>query len=408
MEKTIDIPIEFKPLFNNNWREAAIYGGRYSLKSHTIARYLLIKARESKIRIGCFREFQNSIAESSHQLLSDLIKEYELNDFKITDNSIVNTINGSDFLFKGLYLNEQSVKSIEGIDIAWVEEAQTVSEKSIEVLTPTIRNKGSRIIYTYNRVEEEDPVHKRLVIDGRPNTLIIYVNYDIAQKYGFLPDAVLLEIEDDKKRRPDLFKHKWLGEPEKLTNERIYRDWVSIDEIPHEARLERRWIDFGYTNDETAIGDLYYYNGGYILDEHIYQKGLDNLQIAGILKNFKPILHIADSAEPKSIDEIKSFGINIIPSVKGKDSVKQGIQVVQAQKISYTKRSINIDKEYHNYLWLVDKTGKILNEEDPKCKNHHMSGIRYAMTSLIPVIRRKEYIKSLPILNYKPKLNPAR
>ena len=112
---TIEIPIEYKGLFNADWREAAIYGGRFSLKSHTVARYLLIKTRQEKTRVACFREFQNSIADSSHQLLSDLIRKYELNDFEITNNSIVNKLNGSDFIFKGLYHNEQSIKSIEAM-----------------------------------------------------------------------------------------------------------------------------------------------------------------------------------------------------------------------------------------------------------------------------------------------------
>lgn len=213
MIKTIEIPKEYRELFNDNWREAAIYGGRYSLKSHTVARYLLIKAREKKTRVACFREFQNSISESSHQLLSDLIKLYELNDFEVTDKAIVNKLNGSDFLFKGLWNNEQSIKSIEGIDIAWVEEAQTVSKASLEVLTPTIRKPGSRIIYTYNRLLDNDPVHERLVIEGRPNTLIINVNYDIAERYGWLPEVVKNEIEDDRIKRPVLYRQKWLGEP---------------------------------------------------------------------------------------------------------------------------------------------------------------------------------------------------
>jgi len=210
---TIDIPIEYKRLFDRDWREAAVYGGRYSLKSHTVARVLLIRAREGKIRVGCFREFQNSIAESSHQLLCDLIKLYNLNDFEITDKEIRNRVTGSDFIFKGLWNNEQSIKSIEGIDIAWVEEAQTITKTSLEVLTPTIRKENSQIIYTYNRLTVSDPVHTRLVEEGRPNTLIINVNYDIAEKYGFLPDVIRAEIADDKLKRPILYKQKWLGEP---------------------------------------------------------------------------------------------------------------------------------------------------------------------------------------------------
>ena len=381
--KTIVIPTEYKRLFDKDWREAAVYGGRYSLKSHTVARFLLIRARQQKTRIACFREFQSSISESSHHLLSFLIKEYELGDFQITNSSIINKINGSDFIFKGLYHNEQSVKSTEGIDIAWVEEAQTVSKDSLEVLTPTVRKPLSQIIYTYNRLYEDDPVHQRLVIEGRPDTLVINVNYDIAVKYGMIPDVILKEIEDDKKNRPALYKSKWLGEPNSI-EQRIYSAWRIIDDIPHEARLEKRWLDFGYTNDESAIGDVYYYNGGWILDEQLYRKGMSNKQLADFLNSLdRPQTTIvADSAEPKSIDEIRSYGLNIVPCLKGKDSVKSGIQLIQDQPISITKRSLNIIKEQRNYMWAIDKNGKILNEEDPACKNHHMSGIRYALSTL--------------------------
>lgn len=213
MENKILLPREFEPLLYDNWREAAVYGGRYSLKSHTVARLLLIKAYETKRRFGCFREFQNSIGDSSHQLLADLIEQYKLKNFIVTRDSIINKQNGSDFLFKGLRNNTQNIKSIEGIDYAWVEEAQTITENSIEVLTPTIRKKGSKIIWTYNRLNELDPIHLRLVIQGRPDTLIINANYDVALKYGWLEDVIIQEIERDKAEAPELYAHKWLGEP---------------------------------------------------------------------------------------------------------------------------------------------------------------------------------------------------
>jgi len=132
---------------------------------------------------------------------------------------------------------------------------------------------------------------------------------------------------------------------------KIYKDWAIIDEIPHEARLERYGLDFGYTNDPTAIVAIYYYNGGYILDEITFQRGLKNNQIAEILKNQSEAIVIADSAEPKSIDEIREHGISIIPTVKGPDSIRNGINKVQQQRISVTKRSVNIIKEYRNYLF---------------------------------------------------------
>lgn len=171
---------------------------------------------------------------------------------------------------------------------------------------------------------------------------------------------------------------------------RIYTGWQVIDEIPHEARLVARWLDFGYTNDPSSIGDVYYYNGGYIVDELLYQKGMLNKQLADFLLNQESpnTLVIADSAEPKSIDEISGYGVNIIGVSKkrGESStdtfVKWSISKVQDQRISMTKRSINTIKEYRNYLWLEDKNGKILNEEDPMCANHSMSGIRYVFASI--------------------------
>lgn len=215
-----------------------------------------------------------------------------------------------------------------------------------------------------------------------------------------------LELRKERKSWWRVYGEGQLGEVEG----RIYTGWKIIDEIPHEARLERRWLDFGYSNDPTAIGDLYYFNGGYILDEQLYQKGLSNKQIAEFILNLPKhkTLVVADSAEPKSIDEIRLFGVNILPAVKGKDSVKHGIQVVQDQQISITKNSVNILNEYRKYLWLVDKDGRILNEEDPLCENHHMAGIRYAMGALIPSIQRRDFIASRPRYeNTKRKLNPA-
>lgn len=157
---------------------------------------------------------------------------------------------------------------------------------------------------------------------------------------------------------------------------RIYKDWQIIDEIPHEARLERRGLDFGYTNDPTACVDIYRYNGGFIIDEVIYQTGLTNREIADTLKNLPSVLTIADSAEPKSIDELKERGVNIIGAVKGPGSINQGIQYIQDQRISVTKRSVNLIKEYRNYLWMTDRDGVILNTPEGGL-DHALDALRY-------------------------------
>ena len=141
---------------------------------------------------------------------------------------------------------------------------------------------------------------------------------------------------------------------------------------------------------------LYYYNGGYILDEVMYLKGQGNKEIADVINNqLTKGLVIADSAEPKSIDEIKRYGINIIPAVKGKDSVANGIQLVQSKKISVTKRSLNIIREYRNYLWMTDKNGKIINEPEHEF-SHSMDAIRYGMSSLIQQVNTaRTYIPNI-------------
>jgi phage terminase large subunit len=163
---------------------------------------------------------------------------------------------------------------------------------------------------------------------------------------------------------------------------KIYKDWAIIDDIPHEARLERYGLDFGYSNDPTAIVAIYRYNGGFILDEITYQKGLSNKQIADVLNNQDKALVIADSAEPKSIDEITSYGVMIQPALKGQGSLSKGIAFVQDQRMSMTKRSLNVIKEYRNYLWQTDKEGKIINVPDVGF-DHAMDAIRYAVNSLV-------------------------
>lgn len=386
------IPVEYKRLFDDDWREAAVYGGRGSLKSHTVARMLLIRGRMAKKRIACFREYQNSIGDSSHQLLHDLINQYKLTDYHVTDKMIVNTVTGTDFLFKGLHHNEQSVKSTEGIDIAWVEEAQTVSENSLEVLTPTVRKPGSQIIYTYNRLKEDDPVHKRLVKEGRPNTLVLNVNYDVALKYGWLPEVLRIEMESDREYRPNLYKHKWLGEPND-TEGKIYTDWNIIDEIPHEAELVRRGLDFGFTTDPAAIVDLYYYNGGYIVSERLYRRGMKNNDLGNFLSNLERsnTTIMADSSEPKSIAEVSEYGVPIIgvqkkadkQAAKGTDYLNFSIGYVQQQKISITRSSKNLIDEYDNYYWATDAQGKTTGKPEGG-KDHALDALRYAFDGQRP------------------------
>lgn len=212
-----------------------------------------------------------------------------------------------------------------------------------------------------------------------------------------LSPEIVASIES-RKNRAGWWKVYGLGQLGEVEG-KIYKDWQIIDTVPHEARLERRGLDFGYSNDPTAIVDIYSYNGGYIIDEICFQKGLSNKQIADILKDQERFANtIADSAEPKSIDEIRSYGVAITGAQKGQGSLNQGIQYVQDQRISVTKRSLNVIKEYRNYLWKTDKDGKILNIPEAGW-DHAMDALRYGLESLKPVNDDEGFVAP-PVINY--------
>lgn len=200
-----------------------------------------------------------------------------------------------------------------------------------------------------------------------------------------LDPNIVASIESHRNNRQwwQVYGEGQLGEVEG----KIYRDWNIIEELPHQARLERYGLDFGYSNDPTAIVAIYSFNGGYILDEIAFQKGLANKQIADILNANEKALVIADAAEPKSIDELKMYGVMVVPAKKGPGSVSQGIQYVQQQRMSMTKRSTNLIKEYRNYLWLTDREGHIINEPAHEF-SHSMDATRYGMDFLRPKPQR--------------------
>ena len=279
-------------------------------------------------------------------------------------------------------------------------------------------NEGNNISFeTFEQLEIR--TNEFVIIDYNPvsefwvNEHVLNVRKDV--------DFLVLTYKDNEALNPNIIqaiesrKHRrgwWqvfglgqLGEVEG----RIYTEWNIIDDIPPEARLERYGLDFGYHPDPCAIVALYYLNGGYILDEELFQLEMSNREIANTLKNKRGALVVADSAEPKSIAEIKMYGVNIVPAEKGGDSRKHGIKTVQDQKISVTKRSVNLLKEYRNYLWQVDKDGHILPGTPEDGNDHLLDATRYAINSLIPVMRRKEMIAntSFPIFRQK-KGNPAR
>lgn len=215
-----------------------------------------------------------------------------------------------------------------------------------------------------------------------------------------LDEVMVDEIESHKGNKQwwQVYGLGQLGEIEA----RIYTGWQIIDEVPAEAKLERYWVDFGFSHDPASIGAIYSHDGRFILDQIAYGVGMSNKMIADIIKSQdNKTLVIADSSEPKSIAEIASMNVTIIGAVKGPDSVSFGIKKMQSQKISITKRSVETIKEYRNYLWIVDKNGKITDVPEDG-NDHSMDGIRYAITSIIGLKPKQKTYQQKPYQSSNP------
>ena len=258
MGKTIDltIPEQYKELFQPSkaWRHIVYKGGRSSGKSTQIAISRLLKGSQKKLRGLCTREIQNSIQESVYKLLCDKIDELGLNDWQKFNDKLVNKKTGSEIFFKGLHNNIQSIKSIEGIDWCWIEEAQSVSADSITTLVPTIRKEGSELIWSYNPLTEHDPVQELIVDRADDRTYVLHVNSDAIEQ--LLSKEIIEEREKMRRDNPDMFAHVWLGQPLTSKTGTVFGKQIAQAEI--EGRIGSVPYDASagtYTAIDLGIGD---------------------------------------------------------------------------------------------------------------------------------------------------------
>lgn len=238
-------------------RYKVFYGGRGAGKSHGVALWLLAKAGEETLRVLCCREFQSSIRESVHKLLSDRIIELGLQDKFEIQQSAIRGLNGSEFLFEGLKHNISRIRSLEGIDRVWVEEAQNVSRSSWEVLIPTIRKEGSEIIITFNPELETDETYQRFVVNPPPGAVVVKTDYP---DNPWFPDVLRQEMEQLKLRDPDAYQHVWLGQCRYTLDGAIYaRELREAQEagrirpiVPDPTMPVSVYLDLGWA-DNTSI-----------------------------------------------------------------------------------------------------------------------------------------------------------
>lgn len=205
-----------------------------------------------------------------------------------------------------------------------------------------------------------------------------------------LSDTIKREIESarEKAKTSNYWANWWkvygLGQVGALQGV-VFDNWTQIKKVPSQARLLGVGLDFGYTNDPTAVVLLYRHNGKLIVDEVLYQTGLTNKQIAEHLKEDTPrgCTIVADSAEPKSIDEIYSRGLDIYPAEKGPDSIRASIDLLQQYELLITETSTNLIKELRGYIWAQDKTGKKGNKPSPNCQDHAIDALRYVAQRML-------------------------
>ena len=256
---SIEFPKKLKFLFEPA-RVKGAYGGRGSGKSWGFARALLTIGATKKIRVLCVREVQKSIQQSVHQLLADQVSEMGLSSFYEVLNTEIRGKNGTEFYFAGLS-NEtsDSLKSFEGVSYCWVEEAQSISKRSWDILIPTIRAEGSEIWITYNPQLESDETHQRFVINPPPDCKMVQMNYS---DNPYFPSVLELERQHaEATMRIDDYRHTWLGMCKPAVDGAIYFDAMSqsiaggrIRKVPHDGSLKTHVVfDLGMADSMTLI-----------------------------------------------------------------------------------------------------------------------------------------------------------
>jgi len=383
----IRIPLKILQAIQQTKRNLVLYGGRGSGKSWGIAQVLLLEGFKNKLRILCCREVQNSIADSVHSLLKDLINQNEhfQKFYKITDKEITGA-NGTQFLFKGLKKETAgSIKSVEGIDVCWVEEAQFISQYSLDILTPTIRKDNSKIIFTMNPTNDDDPVYVNYVLKPRLDTVRCEVNYVDSI---FFSEVLRREMEYDKAHDIDKFNHIWMGQTVKHSDAQIFKGkWVVDDFVTPEGMTFYHGVDWGFANDSLAMVRCYIYDNKLYIDREVGGVGIE---LEDIVREFDKIdtsrkwRSYADNARPETISYIKRQGFDIAPCDKWKGSVEDGIEYIKGfDKIIIHERCKNTQYEFRAYSYKTDKQTGLILPVIVDANNHYVDAIRYSLNDYI-------------------------
>lgn len=381
MSSSVRLPEAFADL----WKPArykAYYGGRGSAKSHSFAQALVIQAAQQPLRVLCAREIQRSIKDSVKRLLDDKIEATGLGGFYRSTETEIRGVNGSLFVFAGLRTNPDSVKSLEGIDRVWVEEANTVSQSSLDILVPTIRKPGSELWFSWNPRYATDPVDAMFRPEPPPNSIVRPVHW---HDNPWFPEVLKQEMEWDQQRDPDKYAHVWLGEYSRNSEARVFRNWkVEAFETPADAEF-RFGADWGFATDPTVLVRCWLKGRTLYVDREAYEVGceIDHTpalfdQIPGARK----WTITADSARPETVSYMRRSGFKVIPAIKGPGSLEDGVEFLRSFDIVVHPRCKHTADELALYAYKQDPlTNEILPVLEDK-NNHVIDALRYALEAL--------------------------
>lgn len=390
----VRIPEAFGFLFDpplGTLRYRAAWGGRGSGRSWSFARALLLHAAQRPLRVLCVREYQSSIRDSVHRLLSDQIPALGLDAcYEIQRDGIFGT-NGSEFRFKGLVHDINEIKSTEGVDICWLEEAQSASRDSWEVLVPTIRKTGSEIWACFNTGMESDPTYQRLVVTPPARSIVRKVSY---RDNPFATAELLEEARELQRRDPEAYAHIWEGEAWHRSDADILSSRLRMEEFTPADHWAGPYYgaDWGFARDPSSFTRVWIADRRLYLD---YEEGGVQLDFDETERRFRRIPgaadHVirADNARPETIHEMTRRGLRVQAADKWPGSVKDGIEHLRSyEQIVLHPRCERAWRELRLYRYKTDKrTGDVL-PDVVDAHNHVSDSVRYALD---PLIRQRPF-----------------
>jgi phage terminase large subunit len=393
--RTIDFPVAraYVPLLQPA-RYKGAFGGRGSGKSHEFAKNLLKRCIEKPgTRAVCVREVQRSLEQSVKRLLTDKISEFGISDqFQIAKTEIATPGNGI-IVFQGMQDHtSESIKSLEGFHVAWIEEAQSVSERSLTLLRPTIREKGSEIWASWNPRNATDPVDQLLRgANKQTDAIVVEANY---RDNPWFPEVLRKEMEWDRAHDVEKYKHVWLGAYEVRSEAQVFRNWA-IEEFDTPAdAVHYLGADWGFSVDPSVLIRCHVNGRTLFVDYEAYRIGveIDHLgQLFDTVPGARDWPIVADSARPETISYLNRNGFPKMESAqKGKDSVKEGVAFLQNYDIRVHPRCIHTIDELGAYSFKVDKLSGMVTPHLQDNDNHVIDSLRYAVERLRKVVEVRE------------------